>query len=186
MLDSTPPDELLPHRFTRDEYEQVLETEALADMRVELLRGAIVEMTPISPLHDDLVNRLTEMLVGAVGARASVRTQSSFAATEDSVPQPDLAVVPRRTRLGLPHPRVAWLVIEVEVSSPARDFGTKAAIYAEAGVEEYWVVDANARTIVAMRDPRDGVYATRTERAHGVVPLARLPGVEIDVAALFA
>jgi Uma2 family endonuclease len=53
------------------------------------------------------------------------------------------------------------LVIEVADASLEYDLGEKAALYAEAGVPEYWVVDLVERVLVVHRDPYEGSYRAR-------------------------
>jgi Uma2 family endonuclease len=131
------------------------------DERVELLRGALVEMSPPSPSHDDALEWLTMTLVPlAIEAGLSVRVQSALVlAAQDSVPLPDLVVVDARRR-GSPHPTSAHIAIEVSVSSRRVDLNFKAGIYAEAGIPEYWVVDVPRRRLVRHAHPSAGGYAT--------------------------
>lgn len=149
--------------------------------RVELLYGVIVSTSPHGPEHDSAVERLTSLLVRALHPRASVRIQSAFAASDGSEPEPDVAVVPpgdyRRA-----HPSKAHLVVEVAGSSLTKDRGLKARLYAESGVEEYWVVDLTHELLVVHSDIVDGAYARvvslrRGERAR----LLRFPDVEVSV-----
>jgi Uma2 family endonuclease len=70
----------------------------------------------------------------------------------------------------------ALLVIEVSVTSRAVDLGRKAAIYAAAGVPEYWVLDLADFTLVVHREPAGDGYrdiAVLTDADH--VTAARLP-----------
>jgi Uma2 family endonuclease len=105
--------------------------------RVELIRGMVLTMSPIGPAHADPIDVLTRRLVLAMGDRAVVRVQQPFAASDDSEPEPDLALVPPG-RYAADHPRQARLVIEVAQSSLTYDRETKAPLYAESGVPEYW------------------------------------------------
>jgi len=71
-----------------------------------------------------------------------------------SEPQPDLAIITieqgaRRTE----HPGSALLVIEVSVSSLRYDRNAKAAVYARAGIPEYWIVDVEGRAAEVRVDP---------------------------------
>ena len=55
-----------PHRFTVDDYHRMVEVGVLdADERVELLRGEVVEMTPIGPPHASTVSRVARRLIEA-------------------------------------------------------------------------------------------------------------------------
>ena len=80
MLD---PQELapeIPRLLKRWEFERMLEVGIFEDERVELLRGVVVRMTPPSPPHDATLQRLTRLLVRAVGERGWVRVGSAWAA----------------------------------------------------------------------------------------------------------
>ncbi len=46
------------------------------------------------------------------------------------------------------------------MTSRAVDLGRKAAIYAAAGIPDYWVLDIEGRRLVVHRDPAEGRYAT--------------------------
>ena len=70
-----------------------------------------------------------------------------------------------------------------------RDLITKRIEYATAGIEEYWIVDPETRSVtVLVIDPTD----RSNYRAHGVFTTGNvatsvlLPGFTVDVADLFA
>src|ERR1043165_617725 len=90
------------------------------DERVELVRGVIIAMSPIYPPHASPVDRLTEILVRALAGRARVRIQQPLLATDESEPEPDVAVVPLGDYTAT-HPDRALLVIEVADSSLRKD-----------------------------------------------------------------
>ncbi len=54
------------------------------------------------------------------------------------------------------------LVIAVADSSLATDMNRKAALYAQAKIVEYWIVDVNAKCIHLFRDPTDGIFTYRS------------------------
>jgi Uma2 family endonuclease len=66
------------------------------------------------------------------------------------------------------------LVIEIAESSLDYDQGEKAALYAEAGVPEYWVVNLVDRVLVVFRELEEGGYKVRfsLEESSRVVPTA--------------
>jgi Uma2 family endonuclease len=57
-----------------------------------------------------------------------------------------------------PNPADNELVVEVSDTSLYYDLTTKAALYARAGILDYWVLDVNGRRMLVHRDPRDGRY----------------------------
>ncbi|MGO9788556.1 MAG: Uma2 family endonuclease, partial [Solirubrobacteraceae bacterium] len=63
------------------------------------------------------------------------------------------------------HPATATLIVEVAVSSLRRDLGTKAELYARAGVPEYWVLALDQRRMIVRREVRRevGEYAQSIE-----------------------
>jgi Uma2 family endonuclease len=124
---------------------------------IELLRGHLVTVVPQGTRHGNLVAWLGRELTLALGRGYMVRQQLPFAATDDSEPEPDIAVTrdePDRRS----HPGTALLVIEVADSSLDRDREDKAPIYAQAGVPEYWIADVRTATVEVMTHPARGGY----------------------------
>src|SRR3954467_225961 len=73
----------------RVEYDQLVNLGVFQDERVELIDGAIYQMSPIGLPHNFAVQELNERLVLALHGRAKVRPQLSYAASELSEPEPD-------------------------------------------------------------------------------------------------
>jgi len=157
---------------SRSEYYRMFEAGIFDGERVELLRGLVVTMSPHSNTHANTVVRLTELLIMALHGRAEVRPQVPLAASNYSEPEPDLAVTRRRDPHA-EHPTTAFLVIEVSLTSLRKDIQVKTSIYAEAGVEAYWIVDLKNDRVLVYADPVDGLYTSEFEAIHGdslVVP----------------
>jgi Uma2 family endonuclease len=77
----------------------------------------------------------------------------------DSQPEPDLAIVRGEEQdFTTSHPTTAELVIEIAIPSVALD-REKAAIYAEAGVAEFWIVLPAERRVEVYRQPENGAYS---------------------------
>ena len=178
---------LVPERsrpLSRLEYDRLVEDGVFVGEPIELLRGRLVTVMPQGPRHGSLVAWLGRALTLALGLEYLVRQQLPFAATDDSEPEPDIAVT-REERGRGSHPSVAMLVVEVADSSLARDHEDKLPIYAEAGVPEYWIVNAKTATVEVMTQPAGDRYL-RVERLRrgDVLRPTQLPGVEIAVADL--
>jgi len=164
-------EQLAPERIRplhRSEYERLVDAGAFEHEHVELLHGALVAMSPQGGPHAAITARIGERLIVALRGRAEVRCHSPFAASGDSMPEPDVQVVPRGSRVD--HPRTAFLVVEVADSSLGKDRRIKAGIYADAGVPAYWIVDVAGEAIEVHTAPAAGAYTrmVRVERGGGL------------------
>ena len=73
----------------------------------------------------------------------------------------------------------------VRFSTLNQDRSTKAAIYAEAGVPEYWIADVNGRTFTQLWSPSGAEYGERAEHPFGATLRATtIDGLEIDTTRL--
>ncbi len=174
------------------EYERIVAGGVFDGMnrrRIELIRGELREMSPIGPPHADVVSWLTAWSVRNLPEDvASVRVQSPLAIdATDSEPEPDILWVrPKQYRAKHPRPPDVLLLIEVADSSLDDDRTDKAALFAEAGIAEYWIVNLIDRTVEVHRDPAGDRYSDVQSSAVGefAQPLIA-PEVHLDIAALF-
>jgi Uma2 family endonuclease len=155
-----------PRPLKRSEYDRLVTMGAFEDERVELLYGTLVAMSPQDPGHTSPIGKLTMLLVPALVGRALVRVQSPLIASDESEPEPDLAIVPLADYRSA-HPDRAYLVIEVSVSSAKKDRLVKAPLYARSGFAEYWLVDVAAGCIEVYRDPSADSYRLTTVHGPG-------------------
>jgi Uma2 family endonuclease len=175
------------HRLTVDNYHQMARAGVLApDARVELIEGEVIDMAPIGTRHWSVVNRLADIFVTALHGRAIVSVQSSIRLGDFSEPEPDLAVFRYRPDYYAErHPTAAdaLLVIEVADTTAPYDRGVKLPLYARHGIPEVWIVDLEAAVLRGHRRPQGEGYLDTTETARpGILPLAALPGVSVDLA----
>ena len=180
--------------FTVAEYVRMAEVGILAEHeRVELIRGEILEMSPIGSRHIAFVSNLTHLLVRSFDGRARVSVQSSVVVADDSMPQPDLVLLRLRHPSSPPY-KVArptqddvQLLIEVAESSLRYDRSVKLRLYAEVGLAEYWIVDCEAEAIEVHRDPAADGYRSVVRRTgdEAVSPLA-YPDVALRLVDIFA
>lgn len=172
------------HRIDVDTYNRMVLTGALEGLHLELLDGLLVEMSPISHAHTVVVTLLMRHFAAA--PQWWTQVQSPVEIRPRSEPEPDLLVAAHRPPPGQ-HLRGALIAIEVAVSSHRADRGRKAALYAQAAIPSYWLVDVPGRAIEVRTGPvPDGYRSCETYRAGRAVP-APLEGVgDLDVGALFA
>jgi Uma2 family endonuclease len=153
--------------------------------RVELLYGVIIRMSPKGPEHESALERLTEIFVPRVVGRGTVRIQSAFAASDGSEPEPDLAIVPRGD-YRKEHPSRALLIVEVADSSLKYDRTEKAALYAESGVPEYWIVNVRDHVIEVHGEVvRDAYTRITPYRSGSTISLSAFPDVVVAVDDVF-
>lgn len=162
-----------------------LSEQGLIGERTELLRGVIVEKMTKSPLHVTVVDTLYELLRAACRPELLVRKENPLTLT-DSEPEPDLAIV--AGNLGdfrNSHPRTARLVAEVVVSSEEVD-REKAAMYAEAEVEEFWLVLPAAGRVEIFSRPVSGIYTDKRIVQRGeALTTELLPALKVQIDVVF-
>jgi len=152
-------------RFSLEEYEHMVEVGAFAGpfrKRVELIRGEIVEMTPIGTEHAYCVALLDEWSHKVVPSdKAMIRCQNPIRLPlVDSEPEPDIVWVTRKDYSKKhPGPKDTLLVIEVAESSLEDDRTTKLVDYANSGIPEYWIVNLLDLQIEVYRHPHEFGYS---------------------------
>ena len=174
--------------FTREEYHRMGEVGILKPTdRVELIKGEIVEMSPIGRRHVAFVDNLNQLFVTRLAGRARVSVQNPVALSDDTEPQPDIKILRRRP---VPYKeREAFaedtlLLVEVAETSLAYDRSTKLRLYAEAGIPEYWIVDPAQEQVTVLTLPEGAEsYVVRGEFRRGEeATSALLPGFGVGVA----
>ena len=172
------------HRWTVAEFRALAEDQPGYE-HSELIRGIIVEKMGKTSLHENLTDSLAEYLRDHVRAGLWVRQEASLVFA-DSVPEPDVAVVlGTRQDHQEEKPTTAELTVEISVTSLAAN-REKAALYAEAGVGEYWIVLAEAGQVEVYRQPVDGAYRQRRTYGRGeTIEAVGVTGGSVAVDALF-
>ncbi|HXJ35521.1 MAG TPA: Uma2 family endonuclease [Candidatus Eisenbacteria bacterium] len=166
MAAPAPAEQGTPGRYTVAQYADLVRQGVLGpDDRVELLDGVIVAVAPQNPWHAAVLDQVKNVLASVVGDRATVRVQSPLALGPRSMPEPDVAVVAGRSLdFVVAHPTSALLVAECADASVQQDRLTKAAIYAAAGIPEYWIVSRRDDAVEVFRDPDPAAATYRTRR----------------------
>ncbi|MBM3202774.1 Uma2 family endonuclease [Candidatus Woesearchaeota archaeon] len=143
-------------RLRVDQYHQMIDTGVLGeDDPVELLTGWLVPKMPKNPAHRLATQLLRDWIAACLPPGWFVDSQEPLT-TLDSEPEPDVMIV-RGVRRDYGHrhpgPSEVPLVIEVADTSLQRDRGIKQALYARAGIPEYWIVNLPERHIEIYRLP---------------------------------
>ena len=173
-------------RFTVAEYYAMAEAGILKEEeRVELIDGVIVTMSPMGNPHRATVNRLTRMMVVAVGTRAIVQVQCPITLDDRTMPEPDLALLRERADFYESedtYPDDVLLVIEVADASVGYDRHEKLPRYAQAGIPEVWITVLPERIIEAHAEPVAGRYTRNRIYAPGdTISPGALPDIELAV-----
>ncbi len=164
------------HSWSRDEFEHMVAVGGFPpEMRVELLDGEIIDISPQKSAHATAVDLVEQALRVCFGAGFYIRGQKPLALDAYSEPEPDVAVIRGRIRDYVDHhPRTAELIVEVADSTLRYDRERKASVYARNGIAEYWILNLPDRTLEMHRDPAGGLYRQRVALHEGqtISPLA--------------
>ena len=175
--------------FTVDEYHQMIETGIFhEDERIELINGELVRMVPIGHSHSGQVNRLNRTFGRALNQSVLLSVQNPVTLPDFSEPQPDIMLLrPRDDDYSRSNPTAAdvFLIIEVADSSLAYDQQVKGLTYAQASIQDYWIVDLVDGTLLVHRQPTPAGYTSvqTLSRGDSVTPLA-FPELTLQVADL--
>ena len=177
--------------FTRAEYYRMAEVGILKPTdRVELIRGEIVELSPIGPRHAGCVINANRLFITRFGDRAVVSPQNPMVIQPRSEPQPDLLLLrPRAMSYSFGHPTPEDVLLAVEVADTTVRFDrlVKARLYARAGIAESWLFLTTDNLVEVYRAPGADGYTSMTEHGAGqaLSPLA-FPDVAFSVTDFFA
>ena len=177
------------HRWTREEYERkAAEGFFSPDARVELIEGIVYDMAPQKSPHSTACRLAQEALrsVFPLSSGYEIRGQFPLALSDDSEPEPDVAVVEGSIRdFADSHPTTALLIVEVADSTLFHDRKRKIPLYARSGIPESWLLNLPRRMLEVYRNPLDGVYRTHLILQAGdtVSPVAR-PDASLAIADL--
>lgn len=131
-------------RMSWEEYEKLPESP-----RTEWVDGEVLVMPPVTQPHGFAVGRLIRVL-GVAFPDLEIGTEIGLWLPRNRLRGPDVVLVEQRTDESF---MTAMPLLVVEVLSPStrgEDTVRKSMEYAEGGVERYWIVDPDLRTIDAL------------------------------------
>ncbi len=168
-----------------EEYHRLGERGAFApEVRLELLEGKIIVMSPIGYRHAWAVRQINNLFGRLFGAKAIVDAQNALTISGQSEPQPDVLLLRKEVmqRRTLPIPEDVLLLIEVSDSTLTFDRKDKRAVYAKAGIADFWILDLTRNELQVLRKPKGKIYqwAHKLGAEASIAPLA-FPKVAVKV-----
>lgn len=167
-------------RWTREECAALEPTGLFEKKRLELIEGDLISKRGKKRPHVNAFTLVHLWLLEAFGkqlvnAEAPIDVHPSDIPLNE--PEPGLIVLKRESATfvsGNPQPHDISLVVEISDTTLTFDLTTKAALYARAGIVEYWVLDVTGRRLFVHRNPASGKYGTVTVYGEheAVAPLA--------------
>ncbi len=181
-------DNRAPRLFSRGEYYNLSSFGLLGpEERTELIYGRIVKrMSPMSRPHSLGIINTADALQDAFGDHA-VEQQMPLHVGRGLEPEPDVMVLRGQSQdyPDAPSPADVLLLAEVSRSTLEYDRSTKAVLYAENGIADYWIVNLRSRTLEVRRQPEGDAYVSLHVygETEAVAPLAA-PDAAVRVADL--
>ncbi|MBC8234114.1 Uma2 family endonuclease [bacterium] len=184
----------LPVRcFSVSEYQKMGEAGILSeDEHIELIDGVIIQMSTEGTRHSVIMSNIAAQFYELViEGKALLRVQNPIVLSDDTEPEPDLALVKTRESAYYlethPRPDDVLLLIEVADTSLEYDKEIKLSRYADSKIEEVWIINLVDSIIEVYREPlvlANGIagYRIRTDFAKEdtILPQAA-PSLEIVV-----
>ncbi len=144
------------------EYHSLMEKGVLnPEERIELIQGQLITMSPKGTLHTSATRRISKTLSISLANKAAIYTQDPIQLNDYSEPEPDVSVVkfdPLDYVSHHPQAEEVYLLIEVADSSLEYDCQVKAQLYAQSGINDYWVIDVRDRKLFLFRKPHQSDY----------------------------
>ncbi len=163
------PVELVPRgpsrkRWTREECARLAAAGLLDQQHLELIEGELIDKMGKKRPHSNALAVIYAWLIEVFGKRFVQTEVPIDVSPEDNPtnePEPDIVVLNRNFwnfRAANPSPQDLHLAVEVADTTVNFDLTTKAALYARAGIVEYWILDIPRRRLIVHRNPQFGKY----------------------------
>lgn len=152
--------------------------------KTELIRGDVYTMNvqhrPHARTKAQLYAALTRALA-EVAPEIEVLIEATVAMPPHSAPEPDLVLTTEPDGEGPVPLASVRLLVEIADTTQDNDLGSKAALYAENAVPEYWVVDLKSRRVTRMWQPQNGAYAESNASGFELIESATITGLAVRV-----
>ena len=174
--------------LTVKEYHQMGEVGILQENGLELIKGEILEMSPIGSKHAATVEIIRDLLHTYLSEKVLIRTQNPITLDIYSEPEPDIALVSFRDDYYLhQHPQAQDTLLLIEVASSSLEFDReiKVPLYAQAGIPELWIVDLEARRVEVFHTPSGSRYTHNASFTPSDTIITQKISLEIPVDRIF-
>lgn len=156
--------------------------------KTELIEGEIFYVNAQHRRHALIKTEIYDLLrdgLRIAGSSLRPLIEVSVELSEHDVPEPDIVVTSEPDGEGLVPGHSVALIVEVADATLQSDLTRKQAVYARAGVPEYWVADVAGRVIHQMWAPEGEAYAERRLGAFGEqIQAATIEGLAADTSGL--
>jgi Uma2 family endonuclease len=174
-------------KLTVKEYHKLGEAGILhPNDRVELIDGLLVQMAPIGPEHQFILEVLNDIFSEQKRGRFKVGPGRPVPIPDFNEPQPDLVLFKTDARTRRQHvlPQEIYLVIEVSDTTVKYDSERKLLAYENARIPEYWMVDVPAKAVGVFRLDQGNRYQ-ETRSTEGSIAVQAFPDVIVHLKSLF-
>ncbi|MBL1211176.1 Uma2 family endonuclease [Geminocystis sp. GBBB08] len=177
-------------KFSIEDYHQMINFGILKeDYPIELIKGEIVEMSPVGFKHASCVKKLNSLFAEKLGDKVIIGVQDPIKLNNNSEPQPDIVLLkPREDFYAFNHPTAddIFLLIEVADSSIDYDRNVKLPLYAESKIKEVWLIDLNQNFLEVYQNPQENYYQNIQKLSpKNTVNLNNPSTIKIDLDKLF-
>jgi Uma2 family endonuclease len=175
-------------KFTYNEYKALPEGPPYH----QLIEGELILSPAPDWKHSTIVARLLNNLFSFVDSRrlGEVRTAPvDVHLSEETIVQPDILYVSKSRNAIIKPDGVHGapdLCIEVLSSKPDLDREIKRVLYAQFGVNEYWIVDPDRRTVDVFKLQADAVRPLKVLGDSDTLTTDLLPELQIALSSIFA
>jgi Uma2 family endonuclease len=175
-------------KFTTEEYKALPE----GPPYYQLIDGDLILSPSPTYNHQTIIARLVHALYSHVESKklGIVRfAPLDIFLSDIDIVQPDIVYVSDATKSRIEPDGIHGgpdLCIEVLSSKPNLDRKTKRVLYARHGVNEYWIVDPESRTVELFRLQQNAAAPARIFAETEVLVSELFPGLNISLAGIFA
>lgn len=163
------------------DWHELVDSGVLAERRVELLEGEIIQMSPEGPMHSSTNYSVVEYFKELLQKKVVIR-EAHPVTLDNSEPEPDIAVVrsPYTDYFARhPFPQDIYWLVEISNKTLKLDLEKKSVTYARNSIPEYWVIDLVNKKLIVHTQPVNNFYSQIQTLTTGTVSPQAFPDIAI-------